>query len=582
MKTVIRFFILSVFTFSIFMLFTPLLSADLSAPVLSVINAEKNPELKANLSAELDRIDYIYGDLYDKLRSGRKLTIFIDPAHGKLKSGSWQGSVTWRQSVSGDPEELYSIPIARELYKNIMKNPSLRLATTHDFLSVLKGNSDSYNDIPFSETVRLADRADSFVVVSCHLNNISPIYKADGLVNLHGIHVTCDNYGTRYITDVKNVQRGFLTLYSAFDASGFTRNVALDVRSHHSSHSMYINAWDDGVVADDRFSYFWGYPMSVIFETGFISNPHEEEFLRNPENQKMIAQGQYEAILGSVRNTFGVDLTKGTPKMKFDQPQRLTDVIMLSRAVVFYMRRGASRQAQFAVKTLIDNYDQAQYYEGIQYYKALHRRLANANALINKADNAKKRKLSNKTVRSYRIRALRALGKGSFYSAIRRSLGGSSSSLIAAGESSSSLKYKLGGPPKFAPLPVSIEKHSLSTPFILTIKPGATLYEAIDSSIAPGEKYKKALYASFKNAKTTKTTRVRVYSKKRKRHIWQKKTYRVAQHFDRGIYIVKISPKMNILSVTKVTKVQFDPKKYQNQEYFKNSCLAPEQSAKSL
>ncbi len=559
------------------------LLAELPAPVLSVINNEKNPEIKSELIIEMDRIDYLYSDLYEKMRNGRKLTVFIDPAHGKLDSGVWQGSVTWRQSTTGDPEEFYSIRIARELYKNINRNPSMRIATTHDYLNALKGNSDDYTDIPFSETIRLANRADSFLVVSCHLNNISPIYKADGLVNIYGIHITCNNYGTRYISDVRSVQRGFLTLHSAYDVSGFTRNLASDLRAVHVSQNMYVNEWDNGVVADDRFSYFWGYPMSVIFETGFISNPDEEKFLHNPDNQKKIGKAQYESIVSSVKNTFGVDISGATPKKVFEQPKRLTEVVMLSRAVVYYMRKGAPKQAQFAAKTLIDNYDEGQYYEGMQFYKALHRRLATANAFAAKAESAKRKKQSRKTVQSYYTRANRALGKGSFYSVARRSIGGGyTPSSVSTGESSSSLRHKLGGPPQFAPLPVAVEKHSLNTPFILTIKPGNTLHQSIEYSIAPDEKYKTAIHRAFANAKTTKVTWVKVYSKKKKRHIWQKKSYSVAQEFSTGIYIVKLSPKMTISSVKKVNRVEFDPKKYQNQEYFKNSCLAPEQPAKSL
>jgi len=566
-----------------YLLTAPVLGATFSAPVLSVINNENDPAVRERLIKEMERIDYLYGDLYNKMRGGRKITVFVDPAHGMLDSGVWQGSVTWRQSTTGEPEELYSIPIARALYSNVMQNSSMRIATTHDFLNVLKGNSIIYNDIGFSESARLADRADSFLMVSCHLNNISPIYKADGYVNLYGIHITCDNNGTRYLSDVKNVQRGFLTLHSAFDPSGFSRNIAVDLRSNHSSQNMYINEWDEGVVADDRYSYFWGYPMAVIFETGFISNPDEEQFLRIPANQKMIGKAQYNSIISSIRNTFGVDISSGTPVKIFDQPQHLTDVIMLSRAIVYYMKTGASREAQFAAKTLIDNYDQGQYYEGVQFYKALHRRLATANALAAKAEGAKKKKLSRKTIRSYYARASRSAGKGSFYRAVRRSIsGGGLTDEDLGGESPSSTAQRIGAPPKFAALPVSVEKHTLSTPFILAIKPGNTLKEAIDQSIAPGEKNKAALYKSLTNAKMTKSTWVKVYSQKKKRYVWKKKIYKIQQDFPTGIYIVRITAKMGISSIEKVSRVAFDPKRYQNQEYFKNSCLAEEQPAKSL
>lgn len=171
-----------------------------SPAVNSIILAEKNPTHRASLIQIINSIDQVYSSLPENLQNGGKLVIFFDPAHGKLPNGKWQGGdATRRTSCTGLPEEYYSILISRALYDLLRNNQFIEIKSTDDFMDVLQGKSDSYRDIPFTKTVELADRSGAFIIISEHLNNISVLYKADGLVNIPGIHITRNGYGVKVL-----------------------------------------------------------------------------------------------------------------------------------------------------------------------------------------------------------------------------------------------------------------------------------------------------------------------------------------------------------------------------------------------
>jgi N-acetylmuramoyl-L-alanine amidase len=542
----------------------------------SVLASETSKTHRYEIDQIIKTCRYRYSDLYEKLAGGKKITIFIDPVHGKMSNGRWQGGEsTFRQSAANFPEELYSIPLSRELYKLLVSNRYIRVATTRDYMTVLREQSDTYNNISFTETINLANKTNSFLIVSSHLNNISPIHKADGLVNMYGIQITKNRNGERFISHITSVQRGFLTLYNKFDPSGFSRKIAERTRENNISIDMYPNGWDDAVVADDRFSYFSNYPFSVIFESGFISNPVEERFLRIPENHKLIALQQYTAIVESLADSFGVDISNGNLKKLSHQPENLVNDVILARIAVYYIKQNERQKAvkltNYIAKNLNDDPKAA------SYYAFLTTRLNAADTHIR---NAKKNKKGSKSYLSHLRKARKSVGGAHIFSTVRRSViamqrgsGARTSSVASAGRRSL---------PSSRPLPIKKEKHSLTTPFLLTIKPGQTLKEAIDLSIAPSNENKKTIYTSFSDVKVTKTKWVRVYSKKNKKYYWTKKRYNVKKTFGEGIYIIKFNSKFKVISVKEVKRVPFNPLKYQNQEYFKNSCLSSEFTDKSL
>ena len=134
--------------------------------VASIIANEHSIPRAKELTALAEDMDAIYGSIYQNALAGKKLVIFIDPAHGMVSDGSgkqWQGALTWRKSTTGVPEELYSIPICRRLYKTLTANPFLDVTSTPDFLEVMKGNAEVYDDVSFDTSVALAKKSARFV-----------------------------------------------------------------------------------------------------------------------------------------------------------------------------------------------------------------------------------------------------------------------------------------------------------------------------------------------------------------------------------------------------------------------------------
>ncbi|HEY1406044.1 MAG TPA: N-acetylmuramoyl-L-alanine amidase, partial [Spirochaetota bacterium] len=285
---------------------------SLSDTVNSVITRESDESLRNEMIELAGDIQKTYGDLYEHVSSGQKIKIFIDPAHGKVNNNGvieWQGALTWRKSTTGVPEELYSIPIARKIYKAFSNSPYFEIVSFPDYMAMLRGESDTYNDVTFDESVKGAKDAGALLIISEHLNNISPISKADGFVNLRGLHITCNQWRTPFLSYVSGVYRGYYTYYSIYDITGSSKKIGEDFRDNMLLKGHTPNGWDNGVVADDRFSLYINYPISVIYESAFISNPVEEEMLRTESFQNDIVRSQYDGILSTIRSTFGVDLT---------------------------------------------------------------------------------------------------------------------------------------------------------------------------------------------------------------------------------------------------------------------------------
>ncbi|MGL4369589.1 MAG: hypothetical protein ACRCUT_07950, partial [Spirochaetota bacterium] len=110
---------------------------DQPSSIAGILKNETSSQRIKELAAIIDSADEIYASPYDSCRKGKKIVIFIDPAHGMVQNGAdreWQGALTWRKSTTGVPEELYSIPICRKFYRLLSENPNFEIASTPDFM----------------------------------------------------------------------------------------------------------------------------------------------------------------------------------------------------------------------------------------------------------------------------------------------------------------------------------------------------------------------------------------------------------------------------------------------------------------
>ncbi len=547
-----------------------------SVYIEKIISGEKNLSRKNDLIELVNFIDTTYGNLYERLENKDKITIFFDPAHGLLSSGKWQGDVTWRQSAAGLPEEFYSLALSRKLYGKLKQNQFINISSSEDYINALENNSEFYKNIPFSSTIKSAKSANSFMIISSHLNNIAPVWKADGKINLPGMQITCDKYGNQLLTEVKTTYQGYLTLYNKLDSSGFSYDVAINFKDNMLKNKMIPNNWDYGAVAYDRFSFFYDFPISIIFESGFISNPKEEEMLRSEISQEMIADSQYKSILNSVKTRFGIDISGSSVKKTPEYNQNTVEVLKLSQISLYFIRKTDIQSALNTCAELETTFKKNSNLK-IDSYIEMKNDLISIRNNINAARNYRKQK-STKTARNYYYRAITVAKKSPVYYNLKYMAIKEYNELTSKKIKSSSIEDSgesyIGHPPAFIPMNLAKEKHSSATPYIFIYDSNDSLKSAIERSITDNPEKVTKLVENFKNAQTVKYKYQKYYSKKDKKYKWKQTKTVTKVAFSKGIFIVKLDKNMKVIGAEKVSQVAFNPKKYQNKLFFKNSYLA--------
>lgn len=527
--------------------------------ITAIINEEQNKEYSDALQQMLQFIDNLYDNLQRRVKNGEKIVIFFDPAHGIDDDGKWEGEKTGRLSCTGLPEEYYSLALSRQLYSLLKKNPYIQVVSTQDYIDALEGKTDTYNNITFRETVELAKNANAVLVISEHLNNTASIFKAYGLANVKGIHITYSN-GKAYLTHIREEHKGFLTLYNKFDASGFSYRVASNVKEKLLAYNLRVNSWNYGTVADDRFTYFVNYPISVIFESGFISNPDDEKILSNPEYQKLIAQAHYDAILETIANVFGIDISGfwGPRIVDTADPSRNLLLLKLSRIACYYISHNDTAKGVHVLSLLLKECDPAKDAPIIENIQDMKYRIERSKELYTKAL-ALKRKGKMKRARYTMRKAISLISRSPVFYELRKAYRAEYKGLTEVIEKKSIAPRFKAPDTMVNPLASGITK-----PVLVVIEKNMTPQEAIFNALQCDEALLKKISSQFVQ------TKIKVGKKR-----FEKPT-------QEGIYIVQLAAKGNVKSVKRVAIAKLDPCKYQNQMYLKNSYCVPKERNKYL
>ncbi|MCU0821534.1 MAG: N-acetylmuramoyl-L-alanine amidase [Spirochaetes bacterium] len=542
-----------------------------------LLENEKNAENRENIINILNIADSAYKNLFDKLKSGTPLTIFFDPAHGKLPDDRWESETTDRMSCTDLPEEYYSIQISRKIYDKFAENKHIAISSTDDFLSVMKKTSDVYYNIPFSTTMELARKNNAFLIISEHLNNINSMNKAGGKINMKGIHITMDEAGNKYLTNITSVHSGFLTLYNKYDVTGLSERIAGKLKENLVAENFTPNSWDFGTVADDRFSYFYDFPISVIFESGFISNPAEEEKLKDPENHEIIAESQYEAIIDSLNDIFRIDISGGSPGSDGPSEDHNT-MIKLSRIAFYYIKKADANKAIITINQLLDTAGKMQYKYNIRPYIEIKNILTESETYYYRGFvnlNAKKWWNSRQNF----LKAWRTVKYIPLCYAVAEKY---IKTLVKHFKVVSELQDIDPVKPKKAPVLTRVYKAPLYTPVILALDDGQSIQDAIKNSMSPDPDTEQKLAESFNNAFEMEKTKVYNYSRKKKMMIYYYKYEKKKINFTPGIYIVKLNRSLDVIKADRVWQVPLDPYRYQNQQYLQNSYFTHQAKDKSL
>jgi N-acetylmuramoyl-L-alanine amidase len=551
--------------------------------IMNILNGEKDRAHREKINEIVNRIDNTYADMFENLQKGKKIVIFIDPAHGKLPNGMWQGGdATRRTSCTGLPEEYYSILLSRKMYEMLSRNKYIEVKSTEDYMSVLKGNSDTYNDISFTRTVELAEKAGAFIIISEHLNNISVIYKADGRVNLPGIHITRNGNDWKVLQFVRDTYDGFLTLYNRVDASGFSLNYALKLKKMLIAKGMKPNSWNFGAVGDTRFSYFIDFPMSVIYESGFVSNPEEEKKLRDPEHISKIVECQYNALIETIKDVFSVDISGSTVQKSGETAPERIELLKLARLAIYYIQSVDSNKAVQAIREMEKKYSGSKYADYTYFFSEMKKNLSYSSRYYQLAARYKRQK-KNKLARKHFWLARRYLLRAPIFAKMREQyrteLHATKPAVISKPASTveiSSVKNN-----NFSSY---IAKAPMERSIIFPIEHNQNIEKAIELALSPDAETMKKLVKSFKNAKNVTRVKVAEYSsrknKKKKIVRWKETAQRVK--FSTGIYVVRLDRNQNVISAQYVNSVSLNPNLYQNQQYLKNSYFANDTRERSL
>jgi len=560
-----------------------------------ILNMQDNKNTYSDIADIINYIDEIYSGLYDSLEQGGKITIYFGPAHGKDHTGRWRGTTTNRVGTTGLPEEYYSIQYSRKLYKLLKENPFIDIATSDEYRDVLEGKSDSYHYMPFKDEMNNAKNAGAFMVIEMHMNNVSIFSKADGLVNMPGIHMARDGQGRKLLINITGSYSGFLTLYNKYDASGFSRQYAVNIRDNLVAKGYKANSWEYGAVADDRFTYYLLFPISIIYECGFISHPDEDKKLLNEDYMNGMVASQYEMLLKTFNDIYGINISKEKFSGKKKNFQANVELLKLARLTVYFIKNGDTKSANAAVKAMNVSYFNPQTKDSIDYYNSIINTINKAERHYANGVAHRNKKKFNKARTSF-VQGKATLSNNDLYSAYRNKFAAAihgnkmirtkSDTAIASGnenKNSSEIKSaSANGAAKNTNAAISVKSSPVTKPFIMTLRDGMNIETAIMEALAPDQKNLKIITDSMNNYKSVSYTPIKTYSKKQKKHIITNKKTVKDFEFKPGIFIAELNKDMKIVKVTKVSSVYLDPNKYQNHQYLKNSYFTQIEMEKEI
>jgi len=547
-----------------------------------IIEIQDNKNTFNDIAEIVNYIDEIYGNVYDSLENGGKITLYFGPAHGKDETERWRGITTNRVGISGLPEEYYSMLYSRKLYNLLMQNQFLNIEAKEEYRQVLEGKSDTYHYMRFKDVLNNAKNAGAFMVIEMHMNNVSIFSKADGLVNMPGIHMARDNSGRKLLINITSTYSGFLTLYNKYDAGGFSKQYAVNIRDSLLSKGYKANSWEYGAVADDRFSYYLNFPVSVIYECGFISHPDEEKKLLDNEYMDGMVKTQYDMLLKTFQDVYGIDISKKEFKGKKKDFKAGIEILKLARLAIYFIQHADTKSANMAVKAMKDSYYNSQTKDSINYYSNIINTINIAENYYKKGTHYRNKKKFNKARVSF-VKAKESLNRNEMYSAYKEKYsiaiyGNKKIRNNIAKDKSPQINWEK----KLIETAMPVKVSQITKPFILALSNGENIENALTESLDPDPKSLKLITDSINNYKKMSVIKSRQYSSKKKRYItvYQKK-YNDYQ-FKSGIFVVQLDGNMKIVNAERVSSVYLDAKKYQNQQYLKNSYFTQIEQERNL
>jgi len=223
--------------------------------------------------------------------SAKTIVVAVDAGHGGDDPGA--------QGRSGLQEKTVTLAIARELARRINAQPGMRAVLTRD--------GDYYVDL--RERTIKARQAQADLFVSIHANS----YR-DRDMRGTAVYVLSDHGATteqaRWLANHENAADlvGGVDLHDKDDrlaavlldiSQSATMDASFDLGNRLLESLHKVNELQKPTVQQAGFMVLKSPDIpSVLVETAFISNPHEEQMLRSPDYQAQLADGIFEGIKG--------------------------------------------------------------------------------------------------------------------------------------------------------------------------------------------------------------------------------------------------------------------------------------------
>jgi N-acetylmuramoyl-L-alanine amidase len=218
--------------------------------------------------------------------------VVIDAGHGGYDSGA-RGSVSKEKNIT--------LAIA-------LKTGQIINEFLPDIEVIFTRKSDVF--VPLHRRADIANHnaADLFISIHCNSNTSPQPFGAETYVM--GLHKTDENLEVAKTENMAILmEENYTENYDGFNPESDEDYILLNMFQHNSleqsihfsslvQENLRLNTglYDRGVKQAGFVVLYLTTMPGVLIETGFLSNPAEEQFLLNPENQNKIAEGIYTAI----------------------------------------------------------------------------------------------------------------------------------------------------------------------------------------------------------------------------------------------------------------------------------------------
>jgi N-acetylmuramoyl-L-alanine amidase len=221
-----------------------------------------------------------------------KFVVVVDAGHGGYDPGT-KGKLSQEKNIT--------LAIALKIQKLI-------LANSPDTKVILTRSTDYF--IPLHERAKIANKNNANLFISIHVDGVKNKLITGTSTFVMGLHKTDENFEVaKRENSVISIEEDYSTHYENFDPNSAESYIIFSLLQNKyleqslSLASKIQNRFREKIKRDDRgvkqagFLVLWKTTMpSVLVETGFLTNPDEEQYLISETGQQNIAESIYMAF----------------------------------------------------------------------------------------------------------------------------------------------------------------------------------------------------------------------------------------------------------------------------------------------